>query len=66
MTEELRSRQSAPIRFLRELARDAEARRENGLYLCDGEKLLQEALRSNAEICHVAWREKRTDGYGTF
>ena len=66
MTEELRSRQSAPIRFLRELARDAEARRENGLYLCDGEKLLQEALRSNAEICHVAWREKRTDGYGAF
>ena len=66
MTEELRSRQSAPIRFLRELARDAEARRENGLYLCDGEKLLQEALRSNAEICHVAWREKRADGYGAF
>ena len=66
MTEELRSRQSAPIRFLRELARDAEARRENGLYLCDGEKLLQEALRSNAEICHVAWREKRAGGYGAF
>lgn len=66
MTEELRSRQSAPVRFLRELARDADARRENGLYLCDGEKLLQEALRSNAEICHVAWREKRTDGYGEF
>ena len=66
MTEELRSRQSAPIRFLRELARDAEARRENGVYLCDGEKLLQEALRSNAEICHVAWREKRAGGYGAF
>ncbi len=66
MTEELRSRQSAPIRFFRELAREVEARRENGLYLCDGEKLLQEALRSDAEVCHVAWREKRTDGYGAF
>ena len=43
MTEELRSRQSAQVRFFRELAREAEARRENGLYLCDGEKLLQEA-----------------------
>ena len=53
MTEELRSRQSAPIRFLRELARDAEARRENGLYLCDGEKLLQEALH----VVHVVGDE---------
>ena len=66
MTEELRSRQSSRIRFLRDLARDADARWENGLYLCDGEKLLQEALRSNAEICHVAWREKKADGYGEF
>ena len=66
MTEELRSRQSARVRFFRELARDADFRRENGLYLCDGEKLLQEALRSDAEICHVVWREKRTDEYGAF
>ena len=66
MTEELRSRQSAPVRFFRELARNAEFRRENGLYLCDGEKLLQEALRSEAEVCQVVWREKRTDAYGTF
>ena len=66
MTEELRSRQSAQVRFFRELAREAEARRENGLYLCDGEKLLQEALRSDAEVCHVVWREKRTDTYSAF
>ena len=66
MTEELRSRQSAPVRFFRELARDADFRRENGLYLCDGEKLLQEALRSDAEVCHVVWRDRRTDAYGTF
>ena len=66
MTEELRSRQSARVRFFRELVRDADFRRENGLYLCDGEKLLQEALRSDAEICHVVWREKRTDEYGAF
>ena len=66
MTEELRSRQSAPVRFFRELARDADFRRENGQYLCDGEKLLQEALRSDAEVCHVVWRDRRTDAYGTF
>ena len=66
MTEELRSRQSAPVRFFRELARDADFRRENGLYLCDGEKLLQEVLRSEAEVCHVVWRDRRTDACGTF
>ena len=66
MTEELRSRQSAQVRFFRELAREADARRENGLYLCDGEKLLQEALRSNAAVCHVLWRERRIPGYGEF
>ena len=66
MTEELRSRQSSQVRFFRELAREADARRKNGLYLCDGEKLLQEALRSDAEVCHVVWKEKRTDAYGTF
>ena len=66
MTEELRSRQSSQVRFFRELAREADARRKNGLYLCDGEKLLQEALRSDAEVRHVVWKEKRTDAYGTF
>ena len=66
MTVQLRSRQNSQVRFFRELAREADARRENGLYLCDGEKLLQEALRSDAEICHVVWREKRTGAYGEF
>ena len=59
MTEQLRSRQSAPIRLVRELARDRDAREEQGLFLCDGYKLLEEAGRSGAEICHVFWRESR-------
>ena len=57
MMEQLTSRQSAMIRFVRELARDA--RETQGLFLCDGDKLLEEALRSGAEICHVFWRESR-------
>jgi len=66
MTETLRSRQGAQIRQLRELERDADARRERGLYLCDGEKLLTEALRSGAEIREVFWRESRAEAYAPF
>ncbi len=66
MTETLKSRQSAVVRLIRELARDADVRRENGLYLCDGEKLLEEAVRSGAEICHVFWRENRKESYSLF
>lgn len=66
MTETLKSRQSAVVRLIRELARDADVRRENGLYLCDGEKLLEEAVRSGAEICHVFWRENRKESYSVF
>ena len=66
MIEELRSRQSAAVRYVRELAKDTDVRRENREFLCDGEKLLEEALRSGAEITRVLWRDKRPDGYPVF
>ncbi len=66
MIETLQSRQSAPVRLLRELGRNAEARRDSGLFLCDGVKLLDEALRSGAKICHLFWRERRTETCAPF
>ena len=66
MIEELHSRQSVVIRFVRELAKDADVRRENGLFLCDGEKLLEEALRSGAEVSQVLWRETRSESFPAF
>ncbi|MBQ9662482.1 MAG: RNA methyltransferase [Oscillospiraceae bacterium] len=64
--EELKSRQSAVIRQIRSLSREAEARRAGGLFLCDGEKLLKEALRSDAEICQVLWKQQRAERYPAF
>ena len=61
MMEQLTSRQSAMIRFVRELARDRDARETQGMFLCDGDKLLAEAMRSGAELCHVFWRESRDE-----
>ena len=45
--EELKSRQSSVIRAFRQLARESEVRMEEGVFLCDGEKLLEEAIRSS-------------------
>ena len=59
--EYLRSRQSAVIRSVRELSADAQKRDETGLFLCDGKKLLTEAMRSDAEIVQVLWRECRDE-----
>ena len=64
--EELKSRQSAVIRRIRSISRDAEARKECGLFLCDGEKLLKEAIRSRATVCHVLWKQKRAENYPVF
>ena len=66
MIEELRSRQNTTIRLMRDLARDPESRREQKLFLCDGEKLLEEAIRSETEIRHVLWRGSRPEGYAEF
>ena len=61
MTEELRSRQNPTIRRLRALASDAAFRRTEGEYLCDGGKLLAEAIEKGAEIRCVLWKERVED-----
>ncbi|MCR5089056.1 MAG: RNA methyltransferase [Oscillospiraceae bacterium] len=66
MTEKLSSRQSGVIRRIRELSRDGAARRKESVFLCDGEKLLQEALRSGAEPVCVLWKGQRLPGYPDF
>ena len=47
------------IRAFRDLARSSVAREEKGLFLCDGQKLLQEALRSGVSVETVLWKENR-------
>ena len=64
--ERLTSRKSAVIRAFRDLARSSAAREEKGLFLCDGQKLLQEALRSGASVESVLWKENRAANLPTF
>lgn len=59
--ETLTSRKNAIITHLRALASDGAYRREQGEYLCDGMKLLQEAVSSGAEIRTVLWCGERPD-----
>lgn len=54
--EHISSRKNAYIMRLRALANDAELRRREGEYLCDGLKLLDEALQKGAEIRSVLWK----------
>ena len=53
--ERITSRKNEIVRFVRRLGADRDARREAGEFVCDGEKLLGEALRSGAEIGTVFW-----------
>ncbi len=57
--ELITSRKNPVIRFLRELGRDKKARDRERLFLCDGEKLLQEALSNGASIRTVLYRQGR-------
>lgn len=56
--ETIRSRKNQTIARLRLLAADGAFRREQGEYLCDGIKLLQEALEQGAELRSVLWKEQ--------
>lgn len=49
-TEWITSRQNPLISFVRRISGDRRFRRENGLFLCDGRKMLDEALKWEAEI----------------
>ena len=53
--EKLTSRKNELIRHIRRLGADRAYRRETGEFVCDGEKLLDEALRHGAEITAVLW-----------
>ena len=57
--ETITSRHNSIIRRLRSLGRDRAARNSEGVFVCDGEKLLREALASGAEVETVLWAEKR-------
>lgn len=55
--EKIVSRKNPHIRHFRELGRSAAYRRETGLFVCDGEKMLSEALENGAHICEILLRE---------
>ena len=56
--EHITSRKNPLILRLRALSTDGAFRRAEGEYLCDGYKLLAEALDKGAELRTVLWREK--------
>lgn len=56
MMENLSSRQNKTIAHIRRLGADRAYRRQCGEYVCDGEKLLAEAMKWGAEIKTVLWR----------
>ena len=56
--EKITSRKNEHIRHIRLLCSDSQYRRENGLFICDGMKLLKEALSFGAEIEAVLWKEQ--------
>ena len=58
MPQELTSRKNATIVRLRALAADGAFRRAEGEYVCDGEKLLREALDKGAELRCVLWKKR--------
>lgn len=55
--EKITSRKNEYIRHLRRLAAEGEYRREKGEYVCDGMKLLKEAVMFSARIKSVLWRD---------
>ena len=56
--DRITSRKNAAIVHLRALAAEPDCRRSCGEFVCDGEKLLREALLSGAEITSVLWKEQ--------
>ena len=56
--EKITSRKNEYIRTLRALSLDGELRRERREYVCDGRKLLREALSSGEEVTGVLWKNE--------
>lgn len=59
--ERITSRKNQRVQALRALGREKAFRRERGLFLCDGEKLLGEALANGADIAEIYLRGEKTD-----
>ena len=57
----IQSRQNAALRHLARLGRERKYRRSTGEMLCEGEKMLQEAVASGAQIQTLLVREGRED-----
>ena len=55
--EKISSRKNVHIRHFRELGKSGAYRRETGLFVCEGEKLLTEALEKGATIREILLRE---------
>ena len=53
--ELLTSRKNPHIRRFRELGAERSARRRQGEFLCDGRKMLEEALQSGAQVTGILW-----------
>ena len=64
--EKLNSRQNRLVKEFRALSREAALRYERGLFVCDGLKLLDEALRSGAEVETVLWNGTREERFPAF
>lgn len=60
--DRITSRKNAMIARLRALGADGAFRAETGQFLCDGYKLLDEAIKSGAEITAVLWKEGGASG----
>lgn len=56
--QRLRSRQNPVVAHMRKLGTDRAYRYACGEFLCDGEKLLREALKWRAEITAILWAEE--------
>ncbi|MFB0921106.1 MAG: RNA methyltransferase [Oscillospiraceae bacterium] len=53
--EHITSRKNRIIVHLKELSQDGAYRRKNGEFVCDGEKMLKEALSFGAEVTCILW-----------
>lgn len=60
--ETITSRKNSRVQALRALGRNKAYRREQGLFLCDGEKLLSEALANGADIAEIYLRGAKPVG----
>jgi len=56
--EHITSRKNKRVQHLRELGRSAPYRREQKEFICDGHKLLREALQFGAQVKTVLWKER--------